>query len=490
MVCSKCGSLLSGGICTVCGNDMHRKRPVAIIVMCIVLAVIITGCAAAFFILPSDDVDIGIEAKNFITAAYFADNIVNNPNNYTSYDDFKYDLDIAISSCETIKGGLLDFLTINNSRYNDDVNEFADEFSANMKKDADIALLALSALDASVNNATGADDFQDAVADAKDALQKADETRIVIGSKEVSFSGINTLGNVNAAVFGADIVIGEDVLYFGAQGTTVFYAQSLSSDIAVIDSESAEGAVMETGGISAQLQDGASVAVTYADLDDEPEISVFSAGDKPQFADMITSHTGEFSAAAGNTGANSAGSSTAIHEGGENLSEAFVIGTWQYAPAVINPWKTLSEEQIQAVQQDLEDKKTPGSSLTYADKLHEKYMIFRPDGTGIDYWVVEDVGINQVMGFWWNIDEANGEVVLSFKHSPTDGYLTEWTDDALQDFEDFKNGDYTNFGSSTLFYWQKYYDDLYYSDRSGKTDYCLDYKKVSDSTYFELDNSN
>lgn len=428
MVCTRCGNQTNGRVCTFCGNVMvsKAKKPTALIAVSIIAAVIIVLCAVLFFVLPSDEQDVGVAAKNYVTAAYYADRLVNNTNVYSSYKDFKDDLNTAIASCGAIEGGLFDFLTRGDNRYTGGVKETINDFLADMKKDAKTAKAALEALDMSVNSETDADDLLSAVADAKGALKYADETKVVIGNKEVSFSGIKTLGGINIALFGADIIIDEGTLYLGSDGVVLFGTDELGADIAVIDSESADGVVMETGDISTQLQNGSNVVITYTDFDKEPEINIFSAENKPQFADMISTQIGGFSPndLQTNMGDESTGDNTALHEGGENLNEAFLIGKWQYYPAVINPWKTLSEDEIKKVQAELEDKKTPGSSLTYADKVHERFMIFRPDGTGIDYWVVEEVGINQVMGFWWHIDSSKGEVVLSFKHSPIDGYET------------------------------------------------------------------
>ena len=514
MVCPNCGNVVNGGACTRCGAVFKKGRPTGLIVLSIILAVVIAACAAVYLlVIPGQD-DIGSVARNYMTAAYYTDKVVGSAASYASYDDFTKDLDIAIDTCGAVNGGAFDFLAnadidisfartafaadaledINTDAdrtysggYTIDAKENADTFLAAMKKDADAAKQALKELDAAVNQTTEEADILDALSDAADALKDADNAKIVVGDKVITFAGISTIEAINTAFIGADIVIDDDVLYLGMDAAVMFGGGGIGSEVTVINSQSGGGIVMDTGDMTAQLTNGALTIITFDTMGETPHTAVFSPAEKQLFMDMISEGADDSAADGDAPGSdNTAGQGTAVYEGGENLNASFLIGTWQYDPAVINPWVSLSEDEIKEAETLLENLKTPGSSLTYADKAHEKFMIFREDGTGIEYWVVEDVGINQVQGFWWHIDAPTGEVVLSFKHSPSNGFETVWTDDALQDMENFQKGDYSNFHSSTLFYWRKHFEDLYYIETSAAYENCcIVYKKISNSTDFE-----
>ncbi|MDD5018182.1 MAG: hypothetical protein PHO15_08810 [Eubacteriales bacterium] len=317
MVCPNCGGQVNGNVCAGCGTVLNRKKPTGLIVLCIVLAVVITACAAAYFLLMPGQDDVGSVARNYVTAAYYTDKVVNEADSYSSYNDFKEDLDIAIGACSAIQGGVFDFLAgadidLSLCRtayaaddiegldtdagksyaggYTDGARQSADEFMAAMKEDAAIAKQALTALNRAINQFSDENDIEDALDDAADTLSDADNAAIVVGDKAMSFAGIKTLDGINTAFIGVDIVIDDDTLYLGADDAVLFYSGGVGSEVTVIDSQSGDGVVMDTGNMDELQDDGGLLVITFDDIDEEPEADVFT--DASEFSDYISDEAG------------------------------------------------------------------------------------------------------------------------------------------------------------------------------------------------------
>ena len=317
MVCPKCGGRIIGNRCGTCGSVFDKTaKPKGLMILSIVLAVAIVACVAVFFVLPVQTADIGVMAKNYLSAAYYTDQVVNHPDAYSSYKSFKKDLDQAIGLCGTMRSGAFDFLAaarldfLSNTAYaaeapsglDTDVtsgyvggytkgaSENIENFLADVDKDAAIALDALMTLDSAVSADTDGDDVMDAISDAQDALTSADHISIVVGDRQVSLGGINVLDGINAAYFGADIVINGDILYLGTDGHALFHCDRFASSVTVAHSEKGDGVVMETGGLN-DLS-GGYFTVLFYDFEEQPEAMVYTDTEKQMFIDMLSEKTG------------------------------------------------------------------------------------------------------------------------------------------------------------------------------------------------------
>ena len=287
----------------------HRRLLAAV---CIVLAAVIAACTAALFLIPSKTEDIGTAAQGCLVAAYYADSVINDAVSYSSYDDFKKDIDRAIAACSAVSGGGLDFLVRIDgpfgrvARAAQDFNDpetdadsgFTGGYTAGAKKridaylgdirrDAALALAALRKLDGAVGENTDREDFEAALEDAQSALYRADHAVIVVGNTEVSFAGIRALPGVNAAVIGADIVIAGDVLYMGADETVLISCDALDPGITLVRSADGDGVVMEAGDAADVLEAGGFVAFTLSRFGKAPEAAAFSADERAQFMEYI-----------------------------------------------------------------------------------------------------------------------------------------------------------------------------------------------------------
>ena len=317
MICPRCGGQIIGNRCGTCGSVYGKPaKPKGLMVLSIVLAAVIAVCATVFFVLPAKSADAGVMAKNYLTAAYYSDQVINHASSYSSYKSFKKDLDQAIGLCGTMQSGTFDFLaavrpdfsfatvyaaeapsgidtdvtSVYDGGYTKGASGNIEDFLASVDKDAAIALEALKKLDSAVSADTDADDVMNAISDAQDALSSADHFSIVVGDRQVSFSGITVLDGINAAFFGADIVISGDTLYLGTDGYTVFHCGQIASEVTVVNSEKGDGVVMETGSLN-DMPDGY-FTVEFNELDDKPETVVYTAAERQFFIDMLTGKTG------------------------------------------------------------------------------------------------------------------------------------------------------------------------------------------------------
>ena len=519
MVCPNCGGQVSGNVCTVCGAvQKGRKKSTALVVVCIILGVVIAACAVAFFVIPTEKTDIGTAARNYVVAAYYTDKVVNDAASYKSYSAFKEDLDIAIASCDAVSGGggfdlfagaelpfvrtayaadALEGLDTDadsgySGGYTDDASESVSDFLDGMKEDAAIAKEALEALDKAIDEDSDEDDIEDALDDTKDELSDADNTSVVVGNMEISFEGIKTLGGINTAFIGADIVIDGDVLYLGADEMVMFDGNDLGSDVTVIDSEDGDGVVMDTGNMDVQIEGGGLLVITFDDIDEDPEAEVLT--DATAFSDLISEDIGESLGYSADT------TGSADSESGVYIDDVeWLIGTWKYEDATINPWVELDTMELSMAEFSVEMNKEPSEFLMYEGKAVEQYMIFRRDGTGILYYIIEDVGLFMPTGFWWRKDEprniqGNITVVSGFMAE----YEFEWDDYLSGIMANFQNADYSDFedmSNFSLWVGKNVYEnvtatDLLYQYISGDedSDVCVVYEKISDSTEFEYDN--
>ena len=513
MICPRCKKQVSGNVCTICGTVLSgRGKSTGLVVLCIVLAVMIAACAALYFFLPAGGAEIGVVAKNYVTAAFYTDNLINNANSYLSYDDYKEDLDIAIAACKAIQGGGLDLLAETNlslvrvayaadglegldtdgdggysGGYTDDASINIDNFLNDMKKDAAIAKKALQALDKAVDRNTSKDDIQDALKDAKNTLKGADNATVVVGSTAVTFGGIMPLDGINTAFIGADIVIGKNIVYLGADGSVLFNCDVLDSQVTVVDSNGGNAVVMETGNMTDLLQSGALLVVTMNNMDEAPQSAVFS--DATQFNSFISKEIGAslgFDGTATETTSSTVSSDTDT-ESGVYINAMDIIGTWRYSDAAINPWATLDENEQYSAQTSIESHKKPAEFDMYEGKAVEQYLIFRSDGTGIIYYDVEGVGKCMYFGFWWRIDQT-GAIIVAY--GVTAGYEFTWTENMRKVMENFQNGDYSDFtDTSGISRMRMYGSDIYdFMSSDFETDddatICIVYKRVSESTDF------
>lgn len=520
MICPNCGSQTNGTVCTVCGATIKPKKPTGLIVLCIILAVIVVACAVLLFILPSASDDVGTVAKNYVTAAYYTDKVVNNAQSYSTYNDFKKDINIAIDACSAINGGAIVFLVSTDYNlpfgrvayavealdgldtdagsgysggYTEDAKENIDDFISDMGKDAAIAKDVLQALDNAIDKNTSDTDKKEALSDAKDALSEADNTTVVVGDKDVSFSGINVLDGINTALIGADIMIDKDTLYLGADDSVIFHCENLGTDITVIDSANQDGVVMDIGDIIEQQVNGALMTITFSALDATPEALLFIDAEKQQFIDVISEEIGGFAEIMGDTAANvmNIADNTVNSESGVFIDDPSIVGTWIYSTAVVNPWATLNGNEMGAAESLADMYKTPSKIMLYPDKEVEQYMIFRNDGTGISYYNVDDVGIYMPYGFWWRKD-ASGAIVAASGVSA--GYEFEWTDQLRQVMQNFQNGDYSDFVDTNSICRLRTYDGYIYELKSSDytsdedADICIVYERTTSSTDFEYDN--
>ena len=520
MVCPKCGSQTNSNVCAGCGTVLKsKKKSTGLIVLSVVLAVVIAACAAVYFLVIPSQGDIGSVARNYMTAAYYTDKVVGSAAAYASYDDYKSDLDMAIDACGAIDSGAFDFLakadidvtlfrtvyaadalegldTDADSRYTggytSDAKENADSFLAAMKKDAAAAKQALKALDSAVNETTDEDDIMDALSAAADALEDADNATIVVGDKAISFAGITTLAGINTAFIGIDIVINGDTLYLGADNGVMAHCTDVGRDITVINSQSGDGVVMETGNMADLLGGGSRLVLTIDEIGDVPQTDAFD--NSGQFSDYISKELGASLGFSDSSGAVSYNS-----ENGVNIADIEgIMGTWKYIDAVVNPFLTLDAVEQESAEIMAEIHKKPAEFMMFEGQAVNQYMIFRQDGTGIMYYDVEDEGIYIPQGFWWRKDEPHDAVgSITVAYGISTGYEYEWNDTLKNIMQNFQAGDYSDFEDADfgLFVEKNVYEnttesDYLYQYLAGQDDsqVCIVYEKVSDATDFDYGN--
>ncbi|MGI5848741.1 MAG: hypothetical protein ACOX8Q_01500 [Christensenellales bacterium] len=316
MVCPNCGGRSNGNICIVCGNILSRPRKHRTIAfLCISLAIIIVACAVLFFILPSRQSYIGTAAKNYLTAAYCTDKIINSAHLYSSYNDFKKDLNIAIECCSAIQGGVFDFLAsiqLNlpfgriayaaetlkgidtdvkrdySGGYTDGAKKNIENWMMAMRKDAIIAKAALEELNGAINRTSGEDKILGALSDAKEALSDANNVKIVVGDKQISLNGINDVEGINTALIGADMIIDNHTLYLGTDGSAAFYCDVLRSNVTVVNSNKGDGIIMDAKNLADRQAYGDFVVITFYGLDEEPKVLLYTNSERQQFIDKIS----------------------------------------------------------------------------------------------------------------------------------------------------------------------------------------------------------
>ncbi len=506
MVCPKCGSQTNGPVCGVCGNIVKNKKPIALIVLSIILAVVIAACAVLFFILPTGENGIVSAAKNYVTAAYYSNNIINNTASYSSYKDFKSDLDIAKNSCGAIAGGAFDFLASANvdislcrvahaqdmlegldtdagrgysGGYTTGANKNINDFLTEIKKDAAIAKDALEKLDMAIDDNSSEEDTMDAIDDAKKALKKANNVKIIVGKNMVSFSSVQAMSEINMAFGGADIVIDKDTLYLGKNNTVLLFADTIGSELTVISSKENGGIVLDTGEIAAGIQNGASIAVKFDDLDEKPSAAIFTSAEKPQFYNMISNEFGldikEYSASSQTDSNNSTGQFANDSQG--NVKED-IIGTWMWSERIVNPYLSLSGDDLANAQSEAAEFGNP--PFTDQDsRTFNVCKIFRQDGTGLDYYLYDDGSVNFVKPFWWRTDESK-DIIVYFLGVPD---TAEWTDELRAQMQRFQDGDYSDIADpAELDTYRESEMRLLGLGPGGLSRTCTVYEKTSDST--------
>jgi len=522
MICPNCGNPGTGNVCVVCGTKTKTKRT-GLIVFCVVFALIAAASVALLFALPGKT-DVGTAAKNYVAAAYYTDKVTASPGAYASFDLFSEDVKKAMDACKKVGGGPLDFLAADFSlvrtAYAEDVLQGldtdaapgfsggytngakarADRIMRDMKSDADIALQALEMIDAGVTPAMSEKQVGAVIDDAKKLLGRADNARVIIGGRAVSMAGIETLGGVNFALGGADILIDGDTLILGSGGALAASLGEIGQTVAVIDSAQDSGALIGTADISENLQNGA-VLVQMDAIGIPPEATAYAPGEMQQFMAALPDEIAQLLGApgsAGDNGQNGDAAADANSGSGVHYDLPSVIGTWQYTDAVVNPFIEMSEDAYLSAEMTVEIHKEPSDILLYEDKNVEQFMIFRTDGTGIVYYDVEGVGIYLPQAFWWRKEaplNVRSDIAVAFGVSM--GYETEWDDHTREVMQRFQSGDYSDFEDQSnfgLFVEKNVYENVTANDQiyqyllgDPSSVVCIVFDKVSDNTEFEFD---
>ena len=522
MICPNCGQNMRGSLCAYCGTTLKRKQA-GLLIIAIVLAVIIAASVVVVFVVPSEKPDIGSTVQTYLTAAFYANKVVDTADGYSSYSTFKRDIDVAMDACRALTGDTgflargdmqlirtayatdaLDGLDTDADSgfyggYTDDAADAVRDITADMQRDAQTALRALEHLDDKVKANTDDEALADSCDDAKDALGKADNVAVVVGSKEVSFAGIKTLGSINTALVGADIVIDGSTAYLGADDAVLFACTGIGTEVAVINGSG--GIMMDIGNINVVQEGGSNVAIMFDGLREPPESMVFgtAAAFVGYISDEISGGIG-FDPDEGNDIDVDLDEGNDITDGqdtmagdsgsGVYIDDPTVVGTWQYTDALISPWVALNEMEESSAEFMIDIHKQPSEIMMYPGQAVAQYMIFRADGTGVLYYDVEDEGIVMPMGFWWR-EDTNGDILVVGE--VTVGYTFEWNDHLRGIMQNFQNGDYSDFESISLMRIRKRYIvniTYLYQFLSGEEDahVCIEYSRVSNATDFDFGN--
>lgn len=352
-----------------CGA-VQKKKPTGLIWLGVILAAVIVVSTVLVFVLPSGESDIASAAQNYVTAAYYADKVVNNATFYTSTANYKKDLKTAIDACRTLqnsrsarlaaadlslfrtayaadalKGLDTDADFDYSGGYTDGARESIDAIVSSMKRDAADALEALEYLDSAIGSDTNPSEITAAVLNTQKALSKADRTCAVVGSARVSFTGVTVLGAIHSAFIGADIVIDGNTLYLGANGTVMLSGSTIGNKVTVINSQSGSGVVMNAKSMANALDLGQMLAVTFGNPGETPVSEAFT--DAQQFAGYVSDEISQslgfdetIIAAASETPAADTSASTAAHASanGVYIDMPDIIGNWALSDAVFSPW--------------------------------------------------------------------------------------------------------------------------------------------------------
>ena len=316
MICPNCGNQNKGAVCAACGTRVKSKKKTGLLITAILLALIIAACVVLLFVLPGVQ-SVADSAKNYATAAYYTNRLVNQQGNYSAYKDFKLDIDRAIEACDAVSGSAFSFLagadidfSLVRTAYAMDVMGDLDTdmdsgydggytggakrdieaFMGGMKEDAQIAKEVLMRIDDSVDERTSGDVLAEVLDTAAYHLQKADNVKVVVGDKQMSMFGVSDIGTINFAVKGADAVIDGDVLYLGKNGGVAAAADDLGSSIVLVSSGNAVR--MVTDEVRDSLGANLRVMIDYSTIGVPPMAASFD--DQEEFAGYLPDDVAEY----------------------------------------------------------------------------------------------------------------------------------------------------------------------------------------------------
>ena len=229
--------------------------------------------------------------------------------------------------------------------------------------------------------------------------------------------------------------------------------------------------------------------VTFGQTDGKDSISAVVTN--PNYPDYVETYTFVRVDGAQSAG-QSSGAANASH-----VEEALIVGTWQFTDAVVNPFMTLTGEQIAEAEPVVLIAKPPRFTTAYPDNEAHTFWVFREDGTGGQFDIIEDIGLSSSSGFFWDIAPSGEIMIATGRGTYTllgEDELFDWSDDMKSDLERFRSGDYSLVHESVLLTIKLDDERLYWAMEPNYVidvdSLCLVYDKVSDNTSYLYDTLN